>query len=156
MRIDWNNFLLSLAAQMAADCELTLGETLTVHQADEKFASVATAYSTLRMYAGGTASRMIQSPEAAIQIDTRGKIQASVLEQANTLYDWLLDDNFVPRGQFALAGKKVVAGEVADDTISYEIHLFRPGPRPGVVGLDENKRSIAPFNFDVRVHAVEA
>jgi len=154
MRIDPNNFLLSLAAAMATSAGVELAGTprgLWVHEAVE--ASAAEVYTVMRIYGGAETASFAghRRGSLAIQRDTRGMDPQLVLAEATALHETLLDDQDRPRMHWSLAGKRFAAdGSIeADPDGRWIVRQVRLAGLPGIVGRDEAGRWMASANMDV-------
>lgn len=162
MATNVNGFLLSLAAALATAASLHLRSSNTdatpgqlfVHNAVESAA--AAVYSVLRIYPGPEPASFagIRMLTLAIQADTRGKDDdEAVLAQAVALHEALLDSNNRPRMHWSIAGKVLGTNDAigSDGGGNWEVRVVRFRTAPGIVGKDEQGRSIATSNFEVDV-----
>ncbi len=151
---DPNNFLISLAAAMAAAAGVELTGTprgLWVHEADE--AAAAAVYTVLRIYGGAETASFSghRRGSLSIQRDTRGMDAQAVLAGATALHETLLDAEQRPRMHWTIAGKRFAGdGTIeADPDGNWTIRQVRLVALPGIVGRDEAGRWIASANMDV-------
>jgi len=149
---DVPNFVLSLAAAIAAAAGLTLGRDLFAHQAYDKTAGPV--FTVLRVYGGPSFATFAgnRRGSASVQVDTRGLRSEPVLAQGYQVYEALLDDQDRPRMHWVVPGKVLDdSGAVADDVGGdWEVRAVRfVSGVPGITGRDEDKRYQGAFSFDV-------
>lgn len=154
-----NNFLLSLAAAIAAETGLELENaprSMWVHDAIEGFST--SCYSVLRIYAASEPGSFaaMRIARVSVQHDTRGTDSPSSLAQAWRIHEALLDDEGRPRMHWHLAGKALADGGndaggsiIADADGGWDVHQLRFIGAPGVVGRDEQGRWIATGNVEM-------
>jgi hypothetical protein len=161
MATDVTKFLLSLAVGIAADADLPIaGDTdppaIWIHRAREAVA--APSYTVLRIYGGDEPARFItrRYPIARIQADTRGKDEAAVIAQAWLIHDTLLDAQGRPRTNWALDGKRFDAADAIEDDPegNWVLRAVTFNGAPGLIGIDEEQRSIATENYRIEFERV--
>jgi hypothetical protein len=166
MATEINNFLLSLAAAIAAatspaplhmkqDKDDATAAALWIHNAEES--KSAPVYTVLRIY-GGTddgnfpGARVLS---ALVQADTRGRNDdGGVIAQAWAVHDSLRRSDGAPQMHWAVPGKAFDAdGAIIDDPADpngdWEVRIVKFNGAPGIVGVDEAKRSIATANYEI-------
>ncbi len=154
-----NEFLLSLAAAIAAATPLDLENeprSLWVHAAIEDRSKPV--YTVLRIYGGDEPGRFAgrRAPIVRVQHDTRGADESAVLAQAWAIHESLLDPEGRPWMHRAIAGKRFgldgspTAGVLeADPAGGWVAWVRRFVTVPGLIGRDEQKRSIATGNVEI-------
>lgn len=161
-----DNFVLSFAAafgQLAGQAiDAARPRSMWYPQADE--ANSTAVYTVIRPYGmpPDPVGQILRQPTVSIQLDTRGKTSAAaVLGEAYRLSELLRDpdsDEGAPRCHWAIAGKRMASGAIADDADgSWLVNsvLFTSGP--GLVSVDSDAgRFIATSNFDLVFYRVAA
>jgi hypothetical protein len=152
MAADRNNFILSLAAAIAADAGLALGGQLFAFELVEPAAPTDSdpPRSVLRPYPGSPENNFDGVPQIALQVMTVGMSARATMEQAYAIYNALHDGAGRPRCHWTFAGKAIVAGGVTDDQTSWHVRNISFLQTPGFVGRDERGRWSVPFNIDIR------
>jgi len=159
MITDINNFLLSLASAIAAASGVAIPGGLSVHRKDE--ASSNAVYTVLRVYGGADNASFagMRDERIAFQLDTRGtNDDAGVLTQARKLHATLLDSDGRPQISWSIPGKRLsAAGAIeVDPGGSWVAWVSRIEQVPGIIGTDEQGRSIATANYEIEFEYVPA
>jgi hypothetical protein len=161
MPTDIDNFLLSLAAAIAAATSLQLASTprsIWAHDAVE--ADSTPVYTVLRVYGGAEPGNFAGArvPSASIQADTRGFDAPLVLSQAWKVHESFLNADGSPWMEKSIAAKKFdVDGVtiVADASVNYWIvSLTNFGGAPGIVGRDDSDRRVATSNYEMEFQPI--
>jgi hypothetical protein len=164
MATEINNFLLSLAAAIAAatspalhmkqDKDDATPAALWIHNAEES--KSAPVYTVLRIY-GGTDDGNFPGARVLsvlVQADTRGIDASDVLAQAWAVHDTLRRSDGAPQMHWAVPGKAFDAGgaiidDPADPNGDWEVRIVKFNGAPGIVGVDEAKRHRATSNYEI-------
>jgi hypothetical protein len=165
---DVTNFLISLAAALAADAAMTPGVDLFVGQGSEAAAQKggATAFTVLLPYPGG-APDIFPGVERAYTVSVQARTTSVAKQEAGgamaaqqaadrlhaACFDDLGDDagGDLPRHLWRIAAKKLVDGAIAADTDGdYEVRSLICKQTPGVIGVDALGRALVVFNMEVR------
>lgn len=168
MPINLTNFLTSLAVAMGAAAAGTpavaVGTNLFVNRAIEPSNSKdAAAYGVLRIYGGPKPSELLPVSAVSVQAMVSCSRPSEALALAQRLFESLYADLYEggpkrPRHNWAITGKKIVAGTVADDgeVTEWRVRLVVLQGPPGAISTDptSGKENVA-FNFDVRFEPKE-
>jgi hypothetical protein len=151
MAIDPNNFLHSLATFMAAAVSpaLELANTpraLWRNLAVEGPGQTTDPYSVLRCY-GGPATGHNPLERFSVQCMTWGMSADATVARAFALRATLLAPDGLPLRMKLIAAVKTDG--TADTPGSYRLVRLDVAGAPGLIGIDDQKRHQAPFNFDV-------
>lgn len=154
-----DKFLLSLAYAVASATSPALeiaanaGRAMWVHNAIE--GQTTATYTVLRIYPGGTDDGAFANARVLavnVQADTRGADAEAVLLQAWAVHEALKDNQGRPQMHWQIAGKQFNAGTgaiEADADGGWEVRTVRFRGTPGVIGRDEEQRSIATANYQI-------
>jgi len=157
MRLEINNFLLSVASALmaaandaAGSAAITLGRDLFIIQANER--SAADPHAVFRSYASSASDPMRPFPLMNIQLHAIGRPhQQKPLELASRLYEALFDAKGLPRTLWTIDGKKFNdVGDVVNDTsMNYHVIMLTPGSQPTVIRQDDQRCEVT-FNFTAK------
>lgn len=164
MPTEINNFLLSLAAAIAAAASLSINDPpraiWTTEAVEGKTSAgvelTAAVYTVIRL-TGGDEPPVFKNARhlsISVQADTRGMESQAVLAQAWAVHESMIDANGQSRMGWTLAGKKFNAttGAIeADAAGNWYVRTinFIGGP-PGVRGRDADGQWFATGNLDIR------
>jgi hypothetical protein len=161
VKVDFNNFLLSLASALAEACapSLELRKDLFIGQANESDAQAAgkASWAVLRIYGGDAPAsypggyQVARAHKPAVQCEAVSKDPMAAMDLCQKIYLACFDEDQFPRNHWSIAGKRMTTeGAVETDPEGdWEVRLVTLRQGPGQIGIDEAGRLTVVFNFDV-------
>jgi hypothetical protein len=147
MAVDWDLFLGTLAAFMAAAATAAgtaveyaaTPRALWLWEADEEYVPADGIYSVLTRY-DGALPYATPVPTSAVQCRTVGPKNAATIVRAGALFNTLLGADGKPMRMAPVPASPAAA--------LFRVNGIRELRAPGLIGRDEKNRPIVVFNFD--------